>query len=88
MFRAIPTPAALLANVMRTQTVDRRERARTTSVSTPAPSPAAQGQSAQWRTMWPSADVPAEPPEIHSETVDDLPVMRSALRVVPTLIAR
>lgn len=86
--RVIPILAVLLESVMRTLTVDPREPARTTSVLIPALSPVALAQSARWRTMLPSVDVPVEQLETHSETVEDSPVMRFVLHAELTPIVR
>ena len=78
----------LRESAMRTKTVDRSERVRTTNVSTLVPSRVAREQTAQCKTTWPFAGVPGEPLEIHSATVADSLERKSVLPVVPTLTVR
>ena len=65
-----------------------RELARTTSVLIPVLCLAELAPSVLWRIMLPSVDVPAEPPETHSETAEDSLVMRSVHHVELTQTVR
>ena len=86
--RVTHTPAAFKESVMKTQTVDHNVPARTTSVLTHAACHVAKGQTAQFRTMWPSADVPGALQEILSGTAGGSQGMRFVLPVEPTLTVR
>ena len=65
-----------------------RELAKTTSVLILVLSLAELALSVLLRTMLPSADVPAEPPETHSETAEDSLAMRSVRHVEQTQTVR
>ena len=86
--RVTPTLAASLASATRTPTAAPSAPARTTSVSTPAPSPVVRAQTALSRTTWPSAAAPEAPPETPSGAAGGSPVTRSAPPVASTQTAR
>lgn len=82
------TLAVSKASVMRIQTADRSVLARTTSVWTPALSPADRALTVQYRTMSPSAGVPGELQVTPSRAAGGSPGPRSAPHAAATLTAR